>query len=253
MIKKLQILDEIPFSELVQKLKRVTLKGFPQIKIYEDALISIKSFSPQQVQQELFTPQPTVYRKGFLDRVNQLADIFSHYGINIFKLTGAYNYVATDENNIETVWTLMPPVVELIPFCPLYNNGLDYSEMFDPELRKILQQNGHSLNPELLALNYPEYQKFSGLTQVPIICDGSHRVHAAFEKNITQHVIKIDAPKKGFPYYAAPKPYSKVHVEEERTDKLVSDKTHVVTEPGHKLLYRLFPTGGILTGDVRTK
>jgi len=44
--------------------------------------------------------------------------------------------------------------------------------------------------------------------------------------------------------------YHFVHIEPKRDDGK-SDKTHVVITPGHKLLYRLFPSGGLYTGDVR--
>jgi hypothetical protein len=63
-----------------------------------------------------------------------------------------------------------------------------------------------------------------------------------------QTMVILSSPQRGFPYYAAPKPYSSVH---EELDSEQSDKTHVLTSPGHKLLYRAFPTGGIRNGNVR--
>ena len=64
-------------------------------------------------------------------------------------------------------------------------------------------------------------------------------------------MVVIDGHTEGFPYYAAPQPYSKVDVETRRPEFGGQGKVHVLTEPGHKLLYRLFPTGGILSGTVR--
>ena len=96
-----------------------------------------------------------------------------------------------------------------------------------------------------------EYEKFKGTTvNVPEICDGSHRIEVGKRKGLVQNILMIDTPKHGFPYYAAPKPYSCIHEEPERDENKI-DKTHILTSPGHKMLYRLFPSGGINSGTVR--
>ncbi len=247
-IKKIEIDKILGLDELDKRLRSVSLKGFPDVKIYEHADIEIKAFSPDYIVKNIFTPQPSVYRKGYLDRVEDMASMFADKGINIFRLNGGVDYTATDENGERTSWTLIPPVLEVIT-VDFGENGPDYSNHIDPHLREAMERDGHKLNPDLKNLSFKEYLR--GRRDVQIICDGSHRVHVGIERGIEQHLLMINAPKVGFPYYAAPKPYSAVHVLPERPVGGGGDKTHVLTEPGHKLLYRLFPSGGILNGSVR--
>lgn len=247
-LKKVEVERFVEFSELEERMRNVKLKGFPDVRIYEDAKISIKPFSPQDVISNLFTPQPSIYRKGFLDRVEEMAAIFTGQGIDIFRLNGGVDYVATDEKGEQTRWTLIPPVVEVIPVS-FDGEGLDYTGFVGSSVRQKMEEQKHALNPELRKLNFKEYRV--GTSNLPIICDGSHRIHAGVERGIEQNLLVVNSPKLGFPYYAAPKPYCEVHVIPERPEGGGGDKTHVLTEPGHKLLYRLFPSGGILSGTVR--
>jgi len=247
-LKKIQIKEMFDENQLKSRLRKVRLKGFPDVRIYEDANISIRPFTPQKIKQNIFTPQPTVYRRGYLDRVETMEKLFQDKEIDPFNLKGGIDYVAVDENGEETEWTLIPPVIEMIPVV-FDGLGLNYSELLSPELREKIKAEGHRLNADVRELAYNEY--IMGMQTIPLICDGSHRIHSNLEKGVTQNLLVIDGPKKGFPYYAAPKPYSEVHVEDERPKGGGKDKIHVLTEPGHKLLYRLFPTGGILSGTVR--
>ncbi|MDO8528889.1 MAG: hypothetical protein Q7S06_03295 [Nanoarchaeota archaeon] len=249
---EIEIKQEVNFNELCSRLRNVSLRGFPNVKIYGNALIDIRPLSPLQVKSELFTPQPSVYT-DFLDKISRLAELFSQRGVDIFNLNGGVDYTSTDEKGEVTDWTMVPPVVEVFPvffkWVKGLNYSLDYSSSISPEVISLMKKNGFELNPELQDLDYPEYQKFKGKTQkVSEICDGSHRVEAGVRRGLEQNILFIDSPVWGYPYYAAPKPYSTVHEESDR-DK--SDKTHVLTSPGHKLLYRLFPSGGILSGTVR--
>lgn len=246
MLNKIEIKHKLSFDELSSRLRNVSLRGFPDVKIYGGAEMTIDSLSPIKVR-ELFTPQPCVYTE-ILKRVDKLTDLFSAKGIDIFDLRGGYDYSATDERGEVTDWTMIPPVVEIIPVS-FKGKGLNYSDSLSPELLALMKENGYALNPELQDLDYPEYERFKGKTQkISEICDGSHRVEAGVRRGLEQNILLIDAPVWGYPYYAAPKPYSCVH---EESDKEKSDKTHVLTSPGHKLLYRLFPSGGILSGTVR--
>ena len=249
MIDRIEIKKEFGFNELERRLKQVRLRGFPDVRIYEDANIDIQTAHPTLVRNQIFTPQPTIFRKGFLDRIDHVAKLFTEKGIDIFRLNGGVDYAAFD-NGQSTDWTIVPPPIEMIS-VGFDEQGLDYTEQLSEELMYSLGENGQDLNPELKNLNFSEYERFSGVQKVPIICDGSHRIHLGLEKNISQNLIVIDSPKKGYPYYAAPKPYSAVRVENERPEFGATTKTHVITEPGHKLLYRLFPTGDILCGVVR--
>lgn len=248
MIERIKILTEFGKEELEKRLKRVKLKGFPEVEIYKQSNIEVTSMAPKNIKERLFVPQPTVYRKGFLDRIDTLAELFSSKGINIFCLNGGVDYFAYSDGEKQR-WTLIPPVIENLPFN--FTNGrLNYAPYLSRELSDLIEKSGHGLNPDLIKLSFPEYP-FSGLRLFPLICDGSHRIHNGIEREISQNVIFISKIREGFPYYAAPKPYSVVHVKEKRPDKGADDKTHILKSPAHKSLYRLFPTGGILNGTIR--
>ncbi len=250
---KIEIKQVLDIRTLDARLRNVKLKGFPDVAIYKPADIEIKSFSPEQIRKDIFTPQPRVYRT-FIEGINQMAEMFKKHGINMFCLTEGVDFAAHYQDGKTADWTLIPPVVETIDVGFNPEGGLDYTHAIGPELREAMERDKHQINPELALLNFPEFERFreqEGVHAIMNICDGSNRIHAALEKGLTQHLLVIDGTQPGFPYYAAPKPYRIVHVEPERTSGEGSDKTHVLTEPGHKKLYRLFPSGGILTGDVR--
>jgi len=248
MLKRIEIEKEVGFDELDRRLREVRLKGFPEIRIYEDADISIRTASPNYIKNTLFTPQPTIYA-DLLERIDRMVELFIEEGIDIFRLSRGYDYVAFDEKEEATNWTIIPPVVEFVPINP-DSRGLDYSKLFRRDLMEKIRSLGHRLNPDLKKLEFKEYKRFQNSHLIPLICDGSHRIHSAFGRGIEQNLLFINGPKVGVPYYAAPKPYSSVHVVPTRDDSK-SEKTHVLTEPGHKLLYRLFPSGGLHTGNVR--
>lgn len=253
MLKKIKNIGEVRIDEIDERLRDVTLRGFPDVKIYEDSDISIREVTPDWVKEKLFTPQPTIYRKDHLDRIENMACLFFDEGIDIFQLNQGYDYTAVDENEGETDWTIIPPVVEFLPvdFGKKGEKGLNYSSIIGQELRSYMQEKEHRLNSELNDLDFEEYEQFSGMCSIPLICDGSHRIHSGLEEDVNQNLLFLSGSKMGFPYYAAPKPYSCVHVESERPEGGGSDKTHIISEPGHKALYRLFPTGNILSGSVR--
>ncbi len=248
MIKKIEIQNHFKQSELQRRLKEVQLKGFPNIKIYKDANIQIKNITPEEIEKNLFVPQPTVYSVGFLDRIDELANLFSAKGIDIFKLNGGVDYTAYSDEET-TDWTIIPPVIERAQIN-FTNKHLNYNLHLSNEVRGYMERTNCDLNPELANLSYPEYPN-SGSHPIDIVCDGSHRIQSGIEKKISQNIILIASSKSGFPYYAAPKPYSEVHIENKRPPEGGNDKTHILKSPAHKSLYRLFPTGGILNGTVR--
>jgi len=253
MIKEIEIIKEIELDELNERLRRVQLKGFPEIQIYKDADISIQTFSPEQINETIFTPQPTIYRKGYLDRIDFLGEFFKKKGIDITKLNKGYDYIAIDNEGQATQWTLMPPVVEMATIYLTADKRLDYAPIISEELKQKIEAEGHSLNPQVQELQFDSYRNMpQGISQVPLICDGSHRIHSALEKQVDQTLLIINGTKAGIPYYAAPQPYDIVHVESERPEDGGKDKIHIITSPGHKNLYRLFPTGGIMSGSVRS-
>jgi hypothetical protein len=251
MLEKIEIQHELDFSELTQRLRNVRLRGFPETKIYEDANIEIKKVSSDWIKSNLFIPQPSVYRKGFLDRMDRVRELFMEQGIDISKLEGGVDYVAIDNQGEETMWTMIPPAVEIVRINVNSEGELDYSNLIGEELKRKMEEGGYQLNEELGYLSFEEYKNLPAKSSISLVCDGSHRIHSALEKTAKQNLLLIDGPKQGFPYYAAPKPYSSVHVIEERPDGGANDKTHILTSPGHKLLYRLYPSGGINSGTLR--
>lgn len=243
-LEKIEIIEKISFNDLCSRLRKVRLRGFPDVKIYENARINIKKLSPQDIKEKIFTPQPTVYQ-DHLERINSMRKLFLENGIDIYNLNDGYDYIATDSDGNESEWTLIPPVIEMI-LINHTGSGLDYSEFLGKELKKLMDDGGHTLNPKLNSLSFPE---FSGRNFVPQICDGSHRIHSGVLENVNQNILLIENIIFGFPYYAAPQPYSTIRVIPTRDETEL--KVHILTDPAHKLLYRSFPTGGIKSGDLR--
>jgi hypothetical protein len=256
MIERIEIEKEITFPELDSRLRSVKLKAFPDVNVYENADIQINSFSPNQIRGEVFTPQPTIYRRGYLDRIDRLRDLFGERGIDIFSLGGAFDYVAFDTEGQATQWTLLPPVIERVNIYLDGDGKLDYTKSIDPELLAKMESMGQGINPELKNVSTEALRKIvnrrGNPARIDLICDGSHRIHSALEKELNQNILVIDGPENGTPYYAAPQSYNMTHVEPRRTEEGGVDKFHIVVAPGHKGFYRLFPTGGIMSGSVRS-
>ncbi len=249
MISRIEITNRFGINELDARLRRVQLRGFPNVRAYEKSDITIQRFTPTRIASEVFTPQPSVYAPE-LKKVEEIAALFQQQGVDIFRLDGGVDYVAFDEKGEATEWTVVPPVVEVARIRHLEGMGLDFDSFIGPELRAVMREKGYRPNPELGQLNHPEYPNTGAATDVLEICDGSHRIEVARRRIINQHVLVIGNTAPGFPYYAAPKPYRLVHVEQVRDEERL-DKTHILTNPGHKTLYRVFPTGGIKSGNIR--
>ena len=229
---------------LENRLRKVTLRGFPNVRIYQNAQFQTKDLTPAEIHQTLHTPQPTVYRTH-LNRVNKLATLFAVQGVDIFHLSRGYDYVAVDSNGVETNWTMAPPIVENWSIPRHKNGGFDYSSLVGMELAEALKSQNLGLNDRIM--HFP-FMSHTG--NFDLINDGSHRVHAGFEREGVT-VLRIAGITPGYPYYAVPQHYSVVHVVPDRNETDVDLKVHVVASPGHKNLYRLFPSGGIMSGDVR--
>ena len=123
--------------------------------------------------------------------------------------------------------------------------GYDYAPLIGAEARAAVTARGWDINPETLnavpAAADPRYR---------LIIDGSHRVFAGYQQGRPVSVLEISGMTPGFPYYAIPQPYSSHTIypsEEEAEDK----KIHILTAPGHKFLYRDFPSAGIMSGTIR--
>lgn len=246
--KSIEIIKEFPFfgvgDTLENRLRNVRLRGFPDVKIYENSGFELKKFSSEAIKRHLQTPQLNVY-KNHLGRINVLDKLFQEEGIDILHLTKAYDFIATSESGKITEWTMIPPVVERF-YLPMTKKGyVDYTNLIGEELRKKLEENGLGINQQVFDMKHPVYDG-----QVSEINDGSHRVHfGLLTRGVT--VLIAEGMEIGFPYYAVPQAYSGVKELEKEDPYAPETKIHVVDAPGHKDLYRLFPSGGIMSGTVR--
>ena len=113
-------------------------------------------------------------------------------------------------------------------------------------LSRRLSEEQLAINPEAQALDHT-----SETGTFDLINDGTHRIHYGFQKEGIR-ILVLSNMTPGFPYYAAPQKYRvKVFQTRESTLKEPETKIHIIQSPGHKTLYRVFPTGGIKTGNVR--
>ncbi|MEK6952919.1 MAG: hypothetical protein AABX29_07950 [Nanoarchaeota archaeon] len=244
----IEILNKVPFfgngDSLVNRLRKVSLRGFPNIKIYEDAIFDFMFLTPEQIRSNIYTPQPAVYQPN-LDRVDSLFRLFKQKDIDILNLDAAFDFLATSDSGEVTEWTILPPVLERFTIPRTSDGKFNYASMLSEVVRKSIDALGKGINP---AIENLEHRNESG--SYDLINDGAHRVHYGY-LNRGVKVLIISRITNGFPYYALPQAYSSVHVFPERTDTTIDTKIHILEEPAHKLLYRLFPSGGIKSGDVR--
>lgn len=244
----IKILKRIPLfgsgDTLETRLRKVRLRGFDSIQIYKDAAFKAEFLTPEEIRNQLHTPQPNVYATH-LKRIETLAGLFRKQGIDILNLEEAYDFVAKADNGEETEWTMIPPIIEEWTIQRTEDGNLDYEPLIGEELRQELAKSGLWLNQGLKSIEHS-----SPSNKFNLINDGTHRVHYGFLTNGVK-ILKVSNLTSGYPYYAAPQPYSTVKVMPEPSPETTAMKIHVINEPGQKLLYRLFPTGGIKTGEVR--
>lgn len=246
----IKIINEVPFfglgDSLENRLRNVKLRGFSDVRIYENANFEIIDLSLGDIENVLCVPQLNVY-KTHLARIDSLYKLFQKQGIDILQLDKAYDFIATSKSGEQTEWTILPPIAEKF-FLPATSDGkVDYSNLIGDKLKKKLNEEGLGINLEIKNMNHP--LGMSG--DVLEINDGSHRVHYGVENNMGSRILVAEGMTPGFPYYAVPQPYSSVGVLEKEDPYAPETKIHVVDAPGHKHLYRLFPSGGIMSGAVR--
>lgn len=246
----IEIIKELPFfgqeNTLESRLRNVRLRGFPDVRIYENAKFKIIDLSLENIKNVLCVPQLNVY-KTHLTRIDSLYELFQEQGIDILQLDKAYDFIATSESGEQTEWTILPPIAEKFFLSATSDGKVDYSNLIGDKLKKKLNEERLGINPETKNIDHP--LGMSG--DVIEINDGSHRVHYGVENNIGSRILIAEGMTQGFPYYAVPQPYSSVIVLEKEDPYAPETKIHIVDVPGHKHLYRLFPSGGIMSGTVR--
>jgi hypothetical protein len=245
----IEITGEVPFTEegLFGRLRNVSLRGFPHVKIYKRAEFETEFVPASQIPLRIHTPQLRVYKKPNLERIAKLNALFLNKEVDILDLDRGYDYLFTDENGEESNWTILPPVVERFSIPRDEEGRLNYLPLIGEELANSLRNKNLGLNPEL-----GDLRATSQDDTYDLINDGSHRVHFGF-MNRGVRILKISGMTPGFPYYAAPQKYNiTVFGNRDEALDLPETKVHIVDAPAHKDLYRLFPSGGIMSGDVRS-
>lgn len=246
--KSIEIVNGIPFfgkgDTLENRLRNVRLRGFPDVRIYENADFEVKRLSSEEIPLFLQTPQLNVY-ETHLSKIDLLCKLFQNKGIDILHLNKAYDFLATSESNEITEWTMAPPVVERF-FISNNVGNVDYGKLIGKELMKKLNERKLGINPQIFQMKHPTKSGW-----VNEINDGSHRIHHGFELGKGVTILLAKDITSGFPYYAVPQEYSLVNKLEKEDSYASETKIHIIDAPGHKDLYRLFPSGGIKSGAVR--
>ena len=244
----MKITNTVPFfgqgDTVETRLRKVTLRGFSEIKIYRNATFTTEFLTPSQIQETLHTPQPSVYQTH-LNKIDSLDALFKKEGIDILDLEEGHDFTATAASGEQTEWTIIPPTIEQFAIPTTPESNLDYTSLFAEDLLNALQKKGLNVNPDVLNQQHTSDSKIYKL-----INDGSHRTHYGHQREGVK-ILKIEGMTPGYPYYAIPQLYSKVRIHKSRDQSAIETKIHVIEDPGHKNLYRLFPSGGIKSGDVR--
>lgn len=242
---KIEIIDEIPFfgsgNSLENRLREVVLDGFTDVKIYGEAKFSLRRLTKDQIREEVSTPQPYVF-SDCLDRQRQLKDLFAAKGIDISNLTAAYNYQALSTAGKESLWTLIPPILEEIVFD--VNGGtFDYFPLLDSRVVDLMEKSNANLNQKI---NQVRHHDDSG--RYLILMDGSHRVFSA-EGDVT--FLQIESVNQGFPYLALPQPYNNIEVVPGYDHKPATKLKVFDSNAVNYTLFRSYSRVGVFNGEAR--
>jgi hypothetical protein len=103
LMKILQV-EKFPEDELVKRLAEVTMLKAPEIKIYQNALISLERISPKHL-----SPPQNYILKEELTKVRELKWALQEHGVDLFCLNG---FVRLTLDGFGEPVDLLPPVVE---------------------------------------------------------------------------------------------------------------------------------------------
>jgi hypothetical protein len=96
-----------PAPELVDRLRQVPLQEQPEVKIYENALISLESIHTDC----LHPPQNYIWLEE-LRKVQELRWSLQEHGLNMFHLNGFVTYTVKEPGGDLVEYDLYPPVIE---------------------------------------------------------------------------------------------------------------------------------------------
>ena len=173
----IKIVNRISFADLVERIRKVPLvkksEDGSEIFVYDKARISLRELDPDEV-------NPTTFYL-LKENLKFQEDLRKHLqeteGIDTLLLDIGLEIV----NEVNEVWTLMPPIIEVTPRMVRYQ-------------------------PLEGELSYEETVK----VQIPIINDGAHRVATARKLGMTFKGIFISGADERYPFYAHPNEWERV-------------------------------------------
>lgn len=175
----LEVVSQIPWAELKDKIRRVPLKktaadGNP-IFVYSGAKIEHREFLSDEVNPTSFY----ALRRNLQTQRELRKELIAKYNIDTLNLEQG---VVIRNHDVQQEWTLIPPIIELTPRT----------------IRFVAQ-------PE--EISYDE----SVRVQIPIINDGLHRVMLARELQLPFRGVYISGANAQFPFYAHPNSWDMVN------------------------------------------
>ena len=94
-------------ADLMARLRRVPLQEQPDVKIYENALISLENIHTKN----LHPPQNYVWLAE-LRKVQELRWSLQEHGLNMFNLNGFVSYTVREADGELVSYDLYPPIIE---------------------------------------------------------------------------------------------------------------------------------------------
>jgi hypothetical protein len=94
-------------DELRRRLRRVPLLHQPELRIYDQALISLEMIHPRNL-----APTQNYVWLQELRKVQELRWSLQEHGVDLFRLDGFVTYTVRQEDGAEASYDVYPPVVE---------------------------------------------------------------------------------------------------------------------------------------------
>ncbi len=207
-MEKIEVLREIPFSELASMVRSVPLsqkgESGEQIFVYQNAEVGLRRSGYQEVNPTTFY----VLKEG-LERQRLLRRLLiKSFGLDSLMLEGALEI----KNDLGEIWTLTPPIIEVT--------------------RRTIQY-----IPQEGEIRYEDPTEI----QIPVINDGAHRVFMAREEGLEFNALFISGADERYPFYAHPNSWDEVSV----VDDVPSDKRDKKFY-SRENCYRLYRDFGVL-------
>ena len=209
---RVEVLRKYTEAELEDMIRKVPLIAHPDVFVYENADIQVRSVSPEEV-----NPTSFYALRRNLDFQAELRTALMEQGIDTLFLQGEEAALEL-KNEKDEIWSLFPPVIELAT-----------------ERVKYQSREGEKQYDDTVEI------------KVPIINDGLHRVMLAKELGSKVNVLYISWINQDFPFYAHANNWNQVEVVDEIPQQ--AGKKYYLREKNYEL-YRNF--GIYAVGAPRT-